>query len=294
MIRFADEYASGQAKAFVTAFAQTGTQEVKLLSLSQPPGRFETPGTDDMVLGLVEGPRVRARMDFGAGRFQYDSAEMPFFLSPSRTPSIVEADDGHRAHLLTVPQALVVEVIDPQIGGGPERLAALSSRGFRDPFLGLLARQICETRILETGRASLAADCLVANLLARLCEVAGEHAADRGFAGGLAPYQLSRSLELLAADLDRPVRLGELARNAGLSQYHFLRAFKETAGTTPIHFRFLRRMERARSLLAGTQMPIGTIARQVGYDSDLTFGRAFRSRHGVSPQEFRNAVSPAR
>ena len=47
------------------------------------------------------------------------------------------------------------------------------------------------------------------------------------------------------------------------------------------------RMEKAGSLLTETKSPINVIAMEVGYSDSLSFSKAFRSRYGMSPTEFR-------
>jgi hypothetical protein len=51
--------------------------------------------------------------------------------------------------------------------------------------------------------------------------------------GGLAPWQVRRAKEILSANLDGSVALGEVALECGLSVSHFSRAFRRTVGTAP-------------------------------------------------------------
>ena len=51
--------------------------------------------------------------------------------------------------------------------------------------------------------------------------------------GGLSPKVLLRAIERLRSDSDADVSLAALASEAGLSRFHFCRAFKESTGLSP-------------------------------------------------------------
>jgi AraC family transcriptional regulator len=67
--------------------------------------------------------------------------------------------------------------------------------------------------------------------------------------------------------------------------------FKRATGHTPYLCVTLRRMDRARQLLAETEMPLVQIAAQVGFQTHSHFTRVFRKLTGVTPQVFRLNVS---
>jgi len=62
---------------------------------------------------------------------------------------------------------------------------------------------------------------------------AGAPAAVSPVVGGLAPKALLRAIERCARDSDADVSLAALAAEAGLSRFHFCRAFKESTGLSP-------------------------------------------------------------
>ena len=93
-----------------------------------------------------------------------------------------------------------------------------------------------------------------------------------------------------AATLDRPVPLDELARVAGLSPNHLLRAFHQVLGQTPHQHLTTLRLERARTLLATTTLPVTEICLAVGFQSLGSFSGLFSRRVGVSPQAYRRQM----
>src|SRR5690348_237752 len=78
-----------------------------------------------------------------------------------------------------------------------------------------------------------------------------------------------------------------LARVSGVSEAHFARSFKQAFGLPPHRYLLTRRVERAKSLLRDTDLPITEIAFATGWESLGTFGRTFRDITGESPSAVR-------
>lgn len=105
--------------------------------------------------------------------------------------------------------------------------------------------------------------------------------------GGLPAFKLRRVVELMESRLDREFRLSTLARAAGLSEFHFCRAFKQSTGFAPSRYLIRLRMERARQLLRETSRPVIEIGLEVGYSSASHFAQVFRRETGVAPSDYR-------
>lgn len=82
--------------------------------------------------------------------------------------------------------------------------------------------------------------------------------------------------------------VAELARMVGLSEYHFIRVFRETMGVTPRQYIIANRMNHARYLLKTTGLTIAEIAGMAGYSSESMFTAAFRRTQGVTPSSYRS------
>lgn len=108
----------------------------------------------------------------------------------------------------------------------------------------------------------------------------------RGWAG-LAPHRLKRVLGCIEARLAEPIQVAELAREAHMSPFHFTRMFKLATGHAPHQYLTLRRMERARELLATTDMPIAAITAAVGYQTQAHFTGVFARHAGATPKVYR-------
>jgi len=99
--------------------------------------------------------------------------------------------------------------------------------------------------------------------------------------------RLRRVEECLRADLTAPHALDDLARLAGLSRYHLLRAFKRRYGLPPYAYLTRLRVERAAALALETDLPLTRIAQDVGFGSSSRLTEAFRRRFGLAPSRWR-------
>jgi AraC-like DNA-binding protein len=101
---------------------------------------------------------------------------------------------------------------------------------------------------------------------------------------------LLRARQILRERLDNPPTLTELARLVGTNQPRLSKGFRTLFGTTAYGFVRESRLRRARELLAETQLPVKTIALEVGYrgTSDLT--RAIKGRYGLTPTALRKRL----
>ena len=105
--------------------------------------------------------------------------------------------------------------------------------------------------------------------------------------GGLAPKTLLRAIERLRSDSDADVSLGALASDAGLSRFHFCRAFKESTGLSPHAWLRQYRLEQAMTMLRDTDESVVSISVALGYSSQTAFAAAFRKLTGETPTDWR-------
>src|SRR6266851_4475102 len=102
--------------------------------------------------------------------------------------------------------------------------------------------------------------------------------------GGIAKPRLNRALEYIAANLQSEIRLEDLAEAAGLSLFHFARAFRESMGATPHQYLLQRRIDSAKSLLRTPGRNLEVIASATGFADASHLSKAFRRQVGTSPK----------
>jgi AraC family transcriptional regulator len=99
--------------------------------------------------------------------------------------------------------------------------------------------------------------------------------------------RISDALRRIEARADEPLALAEMAREAGMSPFHYLRTFRQVAGVTPHQLVLRTRLHRAAVRLRTSDAPISAIAFDAGFGDLSTFNRRFRRLMGCSPGAFR-------
>jgi AraC-like DNA-binding protein len=99
--------------------------------------------------------------------------------------------------------------------------------------------------------------------------------------------RLCRAHDLLESAYAEPLTTARLARAAAMAPHHFLSRFREAFGATPHQLLVARRLERARWLLARTDLRVGDVARAVGLEGVGAFSARFHAATGLSPRAFR-------
>ena len=88
-------------------------------------------------------------------------------------------------------------------------------------------------------------------------------------------------------NLDRELRLAELAAVVYMSPHHFARLFKGSTGVPPHRFVVRQRISRARACLATERLSIAQVSRMVGFRTPSHFTTVFRRVLGVTPGAYR-------
>lgn len=101
--------------------------------------------------------------------------------------------------------------------------------------------------------------------------------------------RIDRVIDYLRGNLNRPVKLAELANVACFSEFHFHRIFRAVSGETLNNFTNRLRLEKAARLLRYSEQSLTEIALDCGFSSSATFSRAFRAGYDTSPSQFRKS-----
>jgi AraC family transcriptional regulator len=109
--------------------------------------------------------------------------------------------------------------------------------------------------------------------------------------GGLAHWQQRVVTSYIEEHLTEAVPLAALAKLVNLSPYHFCRAFKQSFGVPPHRYHKLRRIERAKILLANPRLSITNTALTLGFTETSAFSSAFRRTTGATPSAYRRAIA---
>ena len=126
--------------------------------------------------------------------------------------------------------------------------------------------------------------------MAHLSRLAGGYHVNREISrGGLSVANLRRVQDYVHSNLPATVTLVELSRVAGLSRRHFVRAFRESVGNTPLGYVRTLRIEEAKRRLSQGNQSITEVALDCDFSHAQHFATAFRRATGLTPSAFRRA-----
>ena len=103
----------------------------------------------------------------------------------------------------------------------------------------------------------------------------------------LRDFYIKEAMGFIDQNYQRDVSVEEIAAASGLNRSYFGKLFKETMGFSPQQYLIQYRMTKAAELLKGSRIPVGEVARSVGYENQLHFSRAFKNSYGISPSQYR-------
>jgi AraC-like DNA-binding protein len=109
-----------------------------------------------------------------------------------------------------------------------------------------------------------------------------------------ADRELSRlipSLRFMQQEFHRGPTLGEIARTAHLSPFHFHRRFTELLGTTPKHFMLECQIFEAKRQLVAREKDLVQIAKDCGFAHQSHFTSRFKQATGLTPTRWRRLAS---
>ncbi len=84
-----------------------------------------------------------------------------------------------------------------------------------------------------------------------------------------------------------PLSLEDMASKVNMSREYFCRRFSELMHMTPFEYLLRVRVENSCRLLQGTDMTIGEIATECGFNSFSYFAKIFKRFIGCTPREYR-------
>jgi AraC-like DNA-binding protein len=237
---------------------------------------------------LASDPRLAAKPNLAA----YDqvvNASLPLSFS-------VGTNGGETTQVVCGFLGCDVRPFNPLIATLPRVLhisdRAGATRGWLNHFIHLA---LAESRDRRPGAQSI---------LARLSELMFVEAVrrhleqlspeERGWLAGIRDESVGRGLAALHRQPSRAWSLEDLAREAGLSRSAFADRFALLVGKPPMQYLAQWRMQLAAGMLARGGK-VGSVALDVGYESEAAFSRAFKKLTGYSPGTWRgrNEHSPA-
>lgn len=255
----------------------------------QPYQDVYKPVQDHLVILHLDGPvRVERRLDGRLAEALIETGGM--FTMPGGVDFWVHlAQPLHSIHFY-VRDAILREVAADGWVGDPARIMLRPCLGELDPIVGNITRAASHALAEEEGNSALLADYLARAMASRLLarSIGSPVGASRPGAV-LDQAQQRRLREFVATHLAFPIGLADLASVVGLTPTRFARGFKRDTGITPYHYVLVARLQRAKTLLRTTSIPIAEIAISCGFSHQEHLTRMFRRETGSTPAAYRRS-----
>ena len=91
---------------------------------------------------------------------------------------------------------------------------------------------------------------------------------------------------------DSDMKNDDLARLSNVSTVYFRKIFTKLYGVAPMHYLEIRKIEKAKELLAYYELSVTDVAMASGFKDIYHFCRAFKKITGFSPSDYRKEVMP--
>jgi len=158
----------------------------------------------------------------------------------------------------------------------------------QDPTLKFLLKSLHPALLEEKRRETLFTDTVIEAATIHISKCYALYSSTPFYYGGrLTALQERTAKELLASRLNGDTTMSEIATACGLSVDYFSACFKRTTGLSPYRWFSQYRVEQAKRMLVGTNLPLADVALTCGYADQSHFTGSFSKEAGLSPGEWR-------
>lgn len=205
--------------------------------------------------------------------------------------AVGEGDPGASTQLVCGHFTFRTGADHPVLRALPEFLVTSNAARAREPWLDDVLRLVVR-RVFADGAGSAAAvtrlsEVVFIELLRAGIGVDGEL---RAVLDAFRDPQVGRALQLMHAEPARSWTVESLAAAVGMSRSRFAERFSELMELGPMAYLADWRLQKALSLLDDPRASVQQVAGQAGYQSPAAFTRAFASRFGLPPTEYRRVA----
>lgn len=100
---------------------------------------------------------------------------------------------------------------------------------------------------------------------------------------GSQSHRIARAIDWLKSNFAQPLRIDDLAGQAGMSSSTFHHHFRSMTAVSPLQYQKRLRLQEARRLMMAERLEAATAAFQVGYESPSQFNREYSRLFGAPP-----------
>ncbi len=158
------------------------------------------------------------------------------------------------------------------------------------PWLKRTLEHLSAEYLSQAPGSELTVNKLTEILLVQLLRADFGHDSGVGLVAALNDKRLARVLAAIHENPGQQWTIASAAKVASMSRSGFARRFKNLLEVSFFDYLTRLRMRNARELLSTSTLRVQKIAERVGYQSDLSFVKAFKRMHGETPRVYRDRV----
>jgi AraC-like DNA-binding protein len=248
---------------------------------------WELPYTDEdrAMFHLVR--RGRCQIEIGNETHSLESGDFVFF-APGVDHRVYSNIEGEPQTLLLCGYCLFDgEQNDILLPALPNYVLLLRDQLEEWPWLARTLEHLSAEYMSGAPGSDLTVNKLTEVLLVQLLRIDFGQAATVGIVAALRDKRIHRALTAVHQSPGENWTIERAAGEAAMSRSGFARRFKELLDTSFFDYLTRLRMREARQLLSGTSLPVADVAERVGYQSDLSFVKAFKKLHNMTPRAYR-------
>jgi AraC family transcriptional regulator len=250
------------------------------------------PVQDHMIVLHLDGP-VKVNRALGKERRSEVIPTSGLFILPGGLEFGVGIDGWLETLHIYLRHKVLTEVAAELYRGDPAKVELQPRLGGEDPSLVRLALCVRDALYDADPAGPLLVDYLAHALATKLVQNHSnvQTGLNRALSGrGLERRAVVKVMDFIAAHLDEPILLADLAAAVGLSVTHFSRQFKASTGMAPHRMVMSMRVDRAKVLLTAGEQSIAEVALDCGFAHQEHLTRVFAMHLGVTPAAFRRTA----
>jgi AraC family transcriptional regulator len=293
--RKTDDIARAYPDAVVSSSDASAWQNIRIVHLRDEIDQMVAAPSSDHCLVVNIGTSLQIRAELGERSFAGELLTGQVAIMPASTSWVADARGINSQNIvLLYLRPFFVRNAAEQFQLPFSELALKPEIGFQSGHIRHIALSLLDELKEANVVGRLYAESLATALTMQMIKCYSALREVRLGQGGMAPHRLRKAVSLIDQHLENEeegrVELRAVAKEVGMSYFHFSRAFKQSMGMTPTSYIAERRIEHARTLMQDTALPISEIALRAGFSSQSHFTTSFRRLAGVTPRSFRKGM----
>lgn len=284
------EKSSAEIRLPIATSQDLGWESIVVEEFQNPPGSSESSCEPDHIVCLSLATRPHRIWQATGDRYHmglYTKGDLTIIPAERLISYRAYGEDRHLQ--IAIPPQFLKQIATETISTNPDRLELITKFCVRNPKIEQLAMMLrAELHQGNSGVGQLYVESLANALTVNLLrDYSATQLQIATYPGGLSDHQILQVTDYINDRLTESIKIKDLAKILGISQFHFSRLFKKSTGITPHQYVIQQRIELAKRLLEKADRSITDIALNCGFNSQSHLGRYFRAITGMTPRAYR-------